>query len=643
MHIPDGYLSPSTCAVLGAAAAPLWYRASRQVKRTLASRRAPLLAAGAALSFTLMMFNLPVPGGTTAHPVGGTLLAVVLGPWAASLALSAVLLLQALLFGDGGVLAFGANAFNLAMLLPLTGHAVYRLVAGRSEAGSPRRWLGAGLGAYIGINLAGLAAAVELGLQPLLFRSPQGVPLYSPYGLGVAIPAIAGAHLLVAGPAEAVLTALVVRYLQQAQPASLQPLAPAGRGRGGRPLAWALVGLALLTPLGLLAQGAAWGEWGTERLAGRLGYVPAGLERYARVWSHALLPNYALQPATTVWARAGSYIVSALLGAGLLWLAVVGAASLLRRVAPRAAGGDAPMRVSLGAPSPHRLRRGRIEATLAHLLAAAWEVTRGEAVRPAGGRLALDPRTWVMATLTWLVAVSLLHEPRFLLGAFLLTLAAAALAGCKPGSLLRRTTLAVLLFTGLLAVPAVLSWFTPGDPVLLIYSRPTPLRWGVLSIPAELFVTRQGTRAASTLVLRAAVSLSSVLLLTRVNRWVDLLSALRSLGVPPAFAVTLQLTHRYLTSFLRRGAEYQEGRLSRSLSPSTPAQQRRFLGLAAARLAGQAQDLAGEVHAAMLSRGYLGDFRSLRRAPPRAADFLIMACAVAISLAIVYAQHCRGG
>ena len=333
MHIPDGYLSPSTCAILGAAAAPFWYRASQQVKRTLASRRTPLLAVGAAFSFTLMMFNLPVPGGTSAHPVGGTLMAVVLGPWAASLALSAVLLLQALLFGDGGVLAFGANAFNLAILLPFAGYGIYRLVAGRSDAGSPRRWLGAGLGAYVGINLAGLAAAVELGLQPLLFRSPQGMPLYSPYGLGVAIPAITGAHLLVAGPAEAVLTGMVVRYFQRTQPTLLQPLATAGRGgRGGRPLVWGLIILSLLTPLGLLTQGAAWGEGGIEQLAGQLGYVPAGLERYALIWSHALLPDYSLPPVTTAPARAGLYIASALLGTGLLWLVVMAGASLLRKL-----------------------------------------------------------------------------------------------------------------------------------------------------------------------------------------------------------------------------------------------------------------------------------------------------------------------
>ena len=301
------------------------------------------------------------------------------------------------------------------------------------------------------------------------------------------------------------------------------------------------------------------------------------------------------------------------------------------------------MKLPAATPSVHRHRRGTLEATLAHLFAAAWEVAQGEAARPVAPRLALDPRTWLVATFTWLVAVSLLHEPRLLLGAFLFTLAAGAMAGCKPGRALRRAAIAVPLFTGLLAVPATLNWFAPGDPLLRIYSLSHPLHWGVIPVPAELFVTRQGAQAASALVLRAAVSLSSVLLLTQVNRWVDLLAALRSLGVPPAFVAILQLAHRYLTTFLRRGAEYQQGRLSRSLTPSTPAQQRRFLGLVAARLVGQAQDLAGEVHAAMLSRGHFGDFRSLRRARPRPADYLAMALVAAVSFAFAYVQYRWGG
>ncbi len=116
MHIPDGYLSPSTCAVTFAAAAPFWYIASRKVGRMLNTKAVPLISVVSAFSFTVMMFNLPLPGGTTGHAVGMAIAAIVLGPWAAMLAVSIALLVQAVFFGDGGILAFGANALNMAVV-----------------------------------------------------------------------------------------------------------------------------------------------------------------------------------------------------------------------------------------------------------------------------------------------------------------------------------------------------------------------------------------------------------------------------------------------------------------------------------------------------------------------------------------------
>ena len=83
MHIPDGYLSPLISAGVAVATVPTWAIATRKVKAVLSNRMIPLLAIFSALSFTIMMFNIPVPGGTTAHGVGGTLAAIVLGPWAA--------------------------------------------------------------------------------------------------------------------------------------------------------------------------------------------------------------------------------------------------------------------------------------------------------------------------------------------------------------------------------------------------------------------------------------------------------------------------------------------------------------------------------------------------------------------------------
>jgi cobalt/nickel transport system permease protein len=146
MHIPDGYLSPVTDGVMLAASAPFWAVALKKVRRTLNQRTVPVLAIFAAFSFVTMMFNVPLPGGTTAHAVGGTLLAIVLGPWAAVIGISVVLGIQAIFFGDGGLLAFGANCFNMAVVLPLVGYFVYKLISSGSAASSPRRSIRPGHG-----------------------------------------------------------------------------------------------------------------------------------------------------------------------------------------------------------------------------------------------------------------------------------------------------------------------------------------------------------------------------------------------------------------------------------------------------------------------------------------------------------------
>ncbi len=225
MHIPDGYLSPQTSGVLLAAMTPIWIRASQKVKRTLQARNVPLMALGAAFTFTIMMFNVPIPGGTTAHAVGGTLVAIALGPWAATIAVTIALVVQAIFFGDGGILAIGANCFNMAFVLPFVGYYVYKTIASRINPNPRYKWLAAGIGSYVGINAAALVAAIEFGIQPALFHTAQGVPLYSPYPLSVTIPAMTIPHLLVAGVVEAIVTAGVVAYLQR----SGEPLFNQGR------------------------------------------------------------------------------------------------------------------------------------------------------------------------------------------------------------------------------------------------------------------------------------------------------------------------------------------------------------------------------------------------------------------------------
>ena len=218
MHIPDGYLGPATCGIFYAVMLPIWTVASKIVKKTLKARQVPMLAIGAAFSFVIMMFNVPIPGGTTGHAVGGVLVAILLGPWSACIAITVALVVQALLFGDGGITAIGANCFNMAFVLPFVGYYTYRLISAGTQIGSNRRVIAAGIGAYLGINVAALCAGIEFGLQPLLFHTANGQALYCPYGLNVAVPAMLGEHMLVFGWVEVIVTALVVKYLQKQSP-----------------------------------------------------------------------------------------------------------------------------------------------------------------------------------------------------------------------------------------------------------------------------------------------------------------------------------------------------------------------------------------------------------------------------------------
>ena len=218
MHIPDGYLGPATCGFFYLAMLPIWTAASRIVKKTLSARQVPLLAIGAAFSFVIMMFNVPIPGGSTGHAVGGVLVAILLGPWAACIAITVALVIQALLFGDGGITAVGANCFNIAFVLPFVGYYIYKTISYNAPIDSNRRVIAAGIAGYVALNVAAAFTGVEFGMQPLLHKTASGQALYCPYGLKVALTAMVGEHLLIFGLIEAIVTALVIKYLQRQAP-----------------------------------------------------------------------------------------------------------------------------------------------------------------------------------------------------------------------------------------------------------------------------------------------------------------------------------------------------------------------------------------------------------------------------------------
>jgi cobalt/nickel transport system permease protein len=357
MHIPDGYLSPSTCATLYVFAASGWYAALRRIKRVLSTRTIPLISVFAAFSFVIMMFNIPLPGGTTGHALGVGVSAIVLGPWGSVLALSIALAIQALFFGDGGITTLGANCFNMAMVGSFVAYGVYRMVAARSELRSRRRAIAAAIAGYVAINAAAFTAAIEFGIQPRFFHDASGVPLYAPYPLHVAIPAMMIGHLTLAGLAEAVIAGGMVSYLQHADLGLLRGVSEHSRydlpsiemaktDSSPRRLWWTVGFLMLLAPIGVFATGTAWGEWSSAAWTDPQeqaqiatasqnhrppASVPAGLEKLSAIWT-APFPGYAPK---FVKSPAFGYLLSAMFGGGILVLVSMIASATAKKPRPR--------------------------------------------------------------------------------------------------------------------------------------------------------------------------------------------------------------------------------------------------------------------------------------------------------------------
>jgi len=356
MHIPDGYLSPQTYVPAYGAMIPLWWRASAKLSKSLRNRQIPILALGAAFSFLIMMFNVPIPGGTTGHAVGGVLVAILLGPWAAMVAVSLALAVQALMFGDGGVTTFGANCLNMAVIMPFAGWAAYRVIAGNAPVDSRRQWVGAAVGGYIGLNAAALSAGLMFGIQPLIAYDAAGRALYCPFGLQVALPAMCATHLVLFGVVEAVVTGLVIAYLQRVEP-SLLPVHAGGlcdmlprihskdEGRAwvrARRFGLLIAALILLSPLGLylparFGAGSAWGEWSSHEIAQLAGYVPSGLRHMDSIWN-APMPDYGPKPI--------AYLFVAVVGVALVMLVTFALGKLIWRK-------NAEADTSVDAPADH--------------------------------------------------------------------------------------------------------------------------------------------------------------------------------------------------------------------------------------------------------------------------------------------------
>ncbi|MHA1606542.1 MAG: energy-coupling factor ABC transporter permease [Candidatus Freyarchaeota archaeon] len=206
MHIPDGYLDITIVTICAVISGVFIVLGLIQAKRYMEDRHVPLMAVLTAGVFAAQLLNFPIIGGTSGHLVGGTLISVFLGPLGAVISMTIILVLQALLFGDGGISALGANILNMGVIGGVVGYYVYVIIRRLVGRGGWGVRLGAAIGSYVSIVLGALACGVEIGASSLF-----------PYGVGVTVPAMVGWHLII-GIGEALITSVVVEYALRARP-----------------------------------------------------------------------------------------------------------------------------------------------------------------------------------------------------------------------------------------------------------------------------------------------------------------------------------------------------------------------------------------------------------------------------------------
>jgi len=326
MHIPDGFLDAKTAVASAGLAAAGVGIALRSVRRRSAGRRVPLIGLAAAFVFAAQMLNFPVAGGTSGHLLGGVLVAVLLGPSAAVLAMTAVLVVQCFVFADGGITALGANVFNMAIVAPGVGYAIYAIVRRVAGASLRSRLLATAFAAWCSTVFAAVVCAGELALSGTV-------------AWNVVFPAMAGTHMLIAF-GESVITTLIVAAVARSRPEVLaQDQNGTGLPRTGE---WAAYGL--LASLGLVVFVAPFASgWpdGLERVAASLGFASRIVARPA---GSAPLQDYTLPwfgPAPLAMVVAGS--MGTLAAFALAYLLARGLARP-RDTARRPAAGDTPSR-----------------------------------------------------------------------------------------------------------------------------------------------------------------------------------------------------------------------------------------------------------------------------------------------------------
>ncbi len=270
MHIPDGFVSPSVAAATSLASVAALGLALGRSKEAFGIRRAPVLGLTTAFIFAAQMINFPVAGGTSGHLLGGALAAIVLGsPWAGALCIATVLIIQAVLFADGGITALGANIFNMAVIGVWVGWILTQTLQRLLGGSKGRLPLAGGIAAGLSVVAAAIFAAIELSI------SGTGK-------LNIVLPAMTGVHILI-GVGEGLITGGVLAYLSQARPDLLPGEEKQVRG-------WVVPVISILLIAGVLSLFAsAWPD-GLERVAEDNGFI--GLADNVRVSLPTPLADY---------------------------------------------------------------------------------------------------------------------------------------------------------------------------------------------------------------------------------------------------------------------------------------------------------------------------------------------------------------
>lgn len=305
LHIPDGFLSVPVAIAGWVLTVMMIGLALHRTRDSLGERQIPLMGILAAFVFAAQMINFPVAGGTSGHLLGGALVAILIGPWAASLVMTAVVGVQALLFQDGGLLALGFNIFNMGILSAFTGYALYTLARRLGRGSRLGGYVGAAAGAWAGVMAAAAATSLQLAAS-------------STAPLGVVLPAMLGVHALI-GLGEALITVGALVFIGQTRPDLLQERhADTSRGSG-----WIAVGLLIALAVAFASPLASPHPDGLERVAEDQGFIEA-----AQGPAYEILPDYQVP---FVHNEALATILSGVIGVGV----VAGLGMLMARTARR--------------------------------------------------------------------------------------------------------------------------------------------------------------------------------------------------------------------------------------------------------------------------------------------------------------------